>query len=116
MEKHLKNGLIFAVVFTVVFLTLNTIVLTGKNEPKILSDISNVMLVPLAWFWDLIGVSACQAMGYIVFIILSVPVYYFIIGFFTGVLFSAVIEAVITAKENKRYSKGSSELENDSSE
>ena len=118
MEKHLKNGLIFAVVFMFVFLILEAIAWTGEQETFI-TAITYTATIPLMWFLDLIGLSGCQAMGLenLALIILSIPLYYLTVGFFIGFLFSALIEAIVTAKERKCYSKSSPrELENKSSD
>ena len=104
MGEHLKHGLIFAVVWTVDLLMLNMVAWTGVQTA---AAISNALLVPLAWFWDLIGVSGCQAIGYIVFIVLSIPVYYLFIGFTVGFFFSLLIETILTKIEERRYRKQS---------
>jgi len=85
-------------------LVLNMIAWTGVETA---ATISNVVLIPLAWFWDLIGVSGCQAIGYIVFIVLSIPVYYLFIGFIVGFLFSILLEKILMKIEEGRYRKQS---------
>ena len=112
MEQHLKHGFIFAVVLTAVLLILNMMAWTGVGWATV---ISNIVFIPLAWFWETIGVSACQAIGYIVFIILSVPIYYFIIGFLIGTLMSAIFETILMKKEERRYSNQSPKDLNNSS-
>ena len=104
MEEHLKRGFIFAVVCAAVLLFLNMMAWTGVEWAKI---VSGVVLAPLSWFWDLLGISGCQAMGHIVFIFLSIPVYYLIVGFFVGFLYSLLIETIFAIKEAKRYPKQS---------
>ena len=115
MERHLKTGLVFAIVFTFFLIIQGAISLTGSGK-TFLGSIAYAVSIPLVWFWNLFGFLGDQVMGHLVFLVLSAIVYYFSVSFFVGVLFSAVIEAVITAKENRHYSKASSELENDSSD
>ena len=102
MEEHLKHGLVFAVLLTVALLMLNAVAWTGVETA---TTISRFTLLPLMWFWDLLGISGCQAMGHLVFIFLSIPVYYLLVGFIIGFLFSLCMETILTRKEEKRYSK-----------
>ena len=81
MEEHLKHGFIFAVVCAVMLLFLNMMAWTGVEWAVV---VSNAVLVPLSWFWDLLGISGCQALGHLVFLFLSIPVYYLFMGFFIG--------------------------------
>ena len=95
MEEHLKHGLIFAVVCAGTLLVLNMIALTGEEAAVV---ISNVVLVPFSWFWDLLGIPACQVMGHIVLLVSLVLAYYLIIGFAVGFLFSMLIEMILAKK------------------
>ena len=104
MDRHLKHGLVFAVVCTVALLMLNMIAWAGVETA---ATISYAVLIPFAWLWGLLGIPACQAIGYIGIIILLVPVYYLIIGFIVGFLLSLLVERIRTKKEEKHYSKQS---------
>ncbi len=98
-QRHLKAGLICAIVSVIVFTSLG--VIGWACGEGILLDVSTVILIPLGRFWELIGISGCQAMGNLVFIILSIPVYYFILGFLIGFPFSVLGEIIDTLNERR---------------
>ena len=104
-QRHLKAGLICATLSVFVFTSLG--IIGWACGEGILLDVSAVILIPLSKFWEFMGISGCQAMGHLVFIILSIPVYYFILGFVIGFPFSALIEVIDIIKEHKpNHSEG----------
>ncbi len=86
VELHFKKAVVCGFVLTGGLLFFNMLAYCSKVE--LFAKISSSFLIPLAWIWELFGVYGCTAMGYLVYIILSVPLYYFLCGFLIGYFYS----------------------------
>ena len=99
MNKHLKRGLVYGLIITVL-LPIQFIIAEHTNN-QLLQSICNILwylAAPVFFIWDACGAHGCQGMALIPFIILTCLIYIFCV--ITGLV--ALISFIIERKRANR--------------